>query len=94
MAGEERKIIGYTPLGNPVYELASSYVPTREEAEAELLRNLDVVHMFKNGKGYYAFYDDEYFEMDENEVPDITHTVRLDGEGNIIASKPFDIMAG
>lgn len=94
MAGEERKIIGYTPLGNPVYELASSYVPTREEAEETLLRNLDLVHMFENGKGYYAFSDDEYFEMDENEEPDISHTVKLDEEGNIISSKPFDIMAG
>lgn len=93
MAGEERKIIGYTPLGNPVYELASSYVPTREEAEEMLLRNLDLVHMFKNGKGYYVFSDDEYFEMDENGNADISHTVTLDEEGNIISSKPFDIMA-
>ena len=94
MAGEGRKLRGYDYSGNPVYEAVSSAMPSREEAEEMLLRNLDLVHMFKNGKGYYAYSDDEYFEMDENEVPDITHTVKLDEEGNIISSKPFDIMEG
>ena len=94
MAGEERRLRGYDYSGNPVYEAASPAMPSRGEAEEMLLRNLDLVHMFKNGKGYYAFSDDEYFEMDENEEPDISHTVKLDEEGNIISSKPFDIMAG
>ena len=94
MAGEGRKLRGYDYSGNPVYEAVSSATPSREEAEEMLLRNLDLVHMFENGKGYFVFSSDEYFEMDENEEPDITHTVRLDEAGNIIASKPFDIMAG
>ena len=94
MAGEERKLRGYDYSGNPVYEAVSSATPSREEAEEMLLRNLDLVHMFENGKGYFVFSSDEYFEMDENEEPDISHTVKLDEVGNIISSKPFDIMAG
>lgn len=93
MAGEERKIIGYTPLGNPVYELASSYVSTREEKEEMLLRNLDLVLAFENGKEYFDYADGEFFEMDENGNADISHTVTLDKKGNIVSSKPFDIMA-
>ncbi len=93
MAGEERKLRGYDYSGNPVYEAVSPVLPTKEEMEEQLLHDLDCVLMFKNGKGYYEFADDEYFEMGENEEPDISHLVKLDTEGNVISSRPFDIMA-
>lgn len=94
MAGEERKLRGYDYSGNPVYEAVSPSMPSREEAEEMLLRNLDLTRMFENGKEYFDYADGEFFEMDENGEPDISHTVRLDEKGNIISSVPFDIMAG
>ena len=69
-------------------------MPTKEEEIEQLLHELDVVYMFENGKGYNRFSKDEYFEMDENEAPDISHLVKLDKEGNVISSIPFDILEG
>lgn len=94
MAGEEQRLRGYDYSGNPVYEAVSPVLPSKEEMEEQFLHDLDVVRMFENGKGYYEYSDDEYFEMDKNEEPDISHLVKLDKEGNVISSRPFDIMAG
>lgn len=93
MAGEEKKLRGYDYSGNPIYEAASPAMPSREELEEQLLHDLDCILMFENGKGYYEFADGEYFEIGNDEEPDISHLVKLNEKGDVISSRPFDIMA-
>lgn len=93
MAKEERKLRGYDYDGNPVF-ISDHPAMTREEKEADLLRAIDRYGVFPNNKRYACFGEGWYFELKGKHKPDISHIVRVDHEGEIIESKPFDVMKG
>jgi hypothetical protein len=64
---------------------------TTKQAEEELLRNLDRIEIFPNGKNYFVYCNDEYFEIRGEDKADLSHLVKVDSNGNVISKRFFAI---
>ncbi len=84
---EEKEIIGYDCLGEPVYK-PEPVNWTKEEELKALLEILDIVDVV-NGVEYYDFGKWQYFATDKNGNPDLRNILTLDEQGNILKSEPF-----
>ena len=97
MAEKEMKIRGYC-FGQPIFQDTDPVVLTKEQQEEELLRDLDRVELFPNGKSYFVYANGEYFmakdDKAEDSEADLTFLVKVNTNGDVISKRKFDVVAG
>ncbi len=84
---EEKEIIGYNCMGEPMYK-PEPLNWTKEESLKALLEILDVIDAV-NGVEYYELRKGQYFAVDKNGNPDLRKLLTLDEQGNVLKSEPY-----